>query len=108
MREDAYLVNTARGPVVDEAALAVALRDGVIAGAALDVFEHEPAVHPDLVGLENAVLVPHLGSATVETRTAMAELAAANAVAVLAGERPADTDRVTLGLHVAAACVTMG
>jgi glyoxylate reductase len=88
MRDDAYLVNTARGPVVDEAALAAALRDGVIAGAALDVFEHEPEVHPDLVGAENAVLVPHLGSATVETRTAMAELAAANAIAVLAGERP--------------------
>jgi glyoxylate reductase len=88
MRDDAYLVNTARGPIVDEAALAAALRDGVIAGAALDVFEREPEVHPDLVGLENAVLIPHLGSATVETRTAMAELAAANAIAVLAGERP--------------------
>jgi glyoxylate reductase len=88
MRDDAYLVNTARGPVVDEAALAAALRDGVIAGAALDVFEHEPAVHPDLLGLENAVLVPHLGSATVETRTAMAELAAANVRAALAGEEP--------------------
>jgi glyoxylate reductase len=85
MRDDAYLVNTARGPVVDEAALAAALRDGVIAGAALDVFEREPEVHPDLVRLENAVLVPHLGSATRETRTAMAELAAANVVAVLAG-----------------------
>jgi glyoxylate reductase len=90
MRADAYLVNTARGPVVDEAALAKALRDGVIAGAALDVFEHEPAVHPALLGLENVVLVPHLGSATEETRTAMAELAAANVVAVLAG-RPAPT-----------------
>jgi glyoxylate reductase len=88
MRDDAYLVNTARGPVVDEAALAAALRDGVIAGAALDVFEREPEVHPELLGLENAVLVPHLGSATVETRTAMAELAAANALAVLAGEAP--------------------
>jgi glyoxylate reductase len=88
MRADAYLVNTARGPVVDEAALAAALREGAIAGAALDVFEREPAVHPDLVGLENVVLVPHLGSATVETRTAMAELAAANAIAVLAGEDP--------------------
>ena len=88
MRDDAYLVNTSRGPVVDEAALAAALRDGVIAGAALDVFEHEPDVHPELVGLENAVLLPHLGSATVETRTAMAELAAANALAVLAGDEP--------------------
>ena len=88
MRDDAYLVNTARGPVVDEAALAAALRDGVIAGAALDVFEREPEVHADLLELDNVVLVPHLGSATVETRTAMAELAAGNVVAVLAGEDP--------------------
>jgi glyoxylate reductase len=88
MRDDAYLVNTARGPVVDEAALAAALRDGIIAGAALDVFEHEPAVHPGLLGLDNVVLVPHLGSATEETRTAMAELAAANVVAVLRGDAP--------------------
>ena len=88
MRDDAYLVNTSRGPVVDEAALAVALRDGVIAGAALDVFENEPDVHPDLVGLDNAVLLPHLGSATRETRTAMAELAAENVVAVLGGGEP--------------------
>jgi glyoxylate reductase len=88
MRSDAYLINTARGPVVDEAALAAALRDGVIAGAGLDVFEREPEVHPDLVGLENVVLIPHLGSATVETRTAMAELAAANAIAVLTGREP--------------------
>ncbi len=88
MRDDAYLVNTSRGPVVDEAALAAALRDGVIAGAALDVFENEPDVHPDLIGLDNAVLLPHLGSATVETRTAMAELAAENVVAVLGGGRP--------------------
>jgi glyoxylate reductase len=88
MRADAYLVNTARGPVVDEAALAQALRAGVIAGAALDVFEREPEVHPALVELDNVVLVPHLGSATEETRTAMAELAAANALAVLAGREP--------------------
>jgi glyoxylate reductase len=88
MRPDAYLVNTARGPVVDEGALAAALRDGVIAGAALDVFEREPEVHPGLLALETVVLIPHLGSATVETRTAMAKLAAANAIAVLAGEDP--------------------
>jgi glyoxylate reductase len=88
MRDDAYLVNTARGPVVDEAALAAALRDGVIAGAGLDVFEREPEVHPGLLEVENVVLIPHLGSATVETRTAMAELAAANAIAVLAGDAP--------------------
>ncbi|MET0684242.1 MAG: D-glycerate dehydrogenase [Solirubrobacteraceae bacterium] len=88
MRDDAYLVNTARGPVVDEAALAEALRDGVIAGAALDVFEREPEVHPGLLDLDNVVLVPHLGSATEETRTAMAELAAANVVAVLRGGEP--------------------
>ena len=88
MRDDAYLVNTARGPVVDEAALAEALRDGVIAGAALDVFEREPEVHPGLLDLGNVVIVPHLGSATEETRTAMAELAAANALAVLRGDEP--------------------
>jgi glyoxylate reductase len=88
MRPGAYLVNTARGPVVDEAALATALRDGTIAGAALDVFEHEPEVAPELLELDNVVLVPHLGSATVETRTAMAELAAANVLAVLAGKDP--------------------
>ncbi len=88
MRSDAYLINTTRGPVVDEAALAVALRDGVIAGAGLDVFEREPEVHPDLLELENVVLLPHLGSATVETRTAMGVLAAENALAVLAGRQP--------------------
>lgn len=85
MRPTAFLVNTTRGPVVDEAALADALRDGVIAGAGLDVFEHEPEVHPELVEADNAVLIPHLGSATVETRTAMAVLAAENVVAVLNG-----------------------
>jgi len=88
MRTDAYLINTARGPIVGEAALVDALRDGGIAGAGLDVFEHEPDVHPGLLGLDNVVLIPHLGSATVETRSAMARLAARNAVEVLAG-RPA-------------------
>ncbi len=88
MRADAYLVNTTRGPVVDEGALAEALRSGVIRGAGLDVFEHEPEVHPGLLELENVVLIPHLGSATIETRTAMAVLAARNAEAVLSGEEP--------------------
>jgi glyoxylate reductase len=88
MKSSTYLVNTARGPIVDEAALAAALREGVIAGAGLDVFEKEPTVHPDLLDLENVALVPHLGSATVETRTAMAVLAADNTLAVLRGEQP--------------------
>jgi len=88
MQPTAHLVNTARGPIVDEAALVDALANGVIAGAALDVFEHEPEVHPGLVELDNAVLIPHLGSATVETRTAMATTAAANVVEVLAGRAP--------------------
>jgi len=88
MKSTAFLVNTTRGPVIDEAALAVALRDGVIAGAGLDVFEREPEVHPDLLPLDNVVMIPHLGSATRETRTAMAMLAAENVVAVLAGREP--------------------
>ena len=88
MKRSAYLVNTSRGPVVDEEALAWALREGLIAGAALDVYEREPIVHPDLLGLENVVLAPHLGSATIETRTAMADLAASNILAVLSGRPP--------------------
>jgi glyoxylate reductase len=90
MKRSAYLINTARGPVVDEAALAWALQQHLIAGAALDVYENEPAVHPDLLALDNVLLVPHLASATTETRTAMAELAVDNVLAVLAG-RPALT-----------------
>ena len=89
MKRSAYLINTARGPVVEEAALAWALQSHLIAGAALDVFEHEPTVHPDLLQLENVLLVPHLASATTET-SAMANLAVDNVVAVLAG-RPALT-----------------
>lgn len=88
MKDTAYLVNTARGPIIDEAALALALREKQIAGAGLDVFEQEPKVHPWLLELENVALVPHLGSATVETRTAMAVLAASNTLAVLGGEQP--------------------
>ena len=88
MKRTAYLVNTSRGPVVDEQALAWALGEHLIAGAALDVYEREPEVYADLLGLENVVLAPHLGSATRETRTAMAELAARNVIEVLAGRPP--------------------
>lgn len=88
MKRSAYLINTSRGPVVDEAALAWALRERLISGAALDVYEREPAVHQDLLKLENVLLAPHLASATVETRTAMAELAVRNTLAVLNGETP--------------------
>jgi len=88
MKPTAFLVNTSRGPVVDEEALAEALRTGTIAGAGLDVYEHEPDVLPELLELENVVLLPHLGSATVETRTAMAVLAVRNALSVLRGEGP--------------------
>ena len=88
MKNSAFLINTARGPIVNEDALATALREGVIAGAGLDVFEKEPSVHPELLELDNVALLPHLGSATVETRTAMAMLAADNALAVLSGEQP--------------------
>jgi glyoxylate reductase len=86
MKKSAYLINTARGPVVDEEALATALQQGKISGAGLDVFEKEPTVHQALIGLDNAVLIPHLGSATVETRTAMANLAVTYALAVLSGK----------------------
>jgi glyoxylate reductase len=88
MKPTAVLVNTSRGPVIDEEALAEALREGVIFAAGLDVFEHEPEVHPDLLELANAVVIPHLGSATVETRTNMGLLAAENLLAALDGLRP--------------------
>jgi glyoxylate reductase len=87
MKKTAFLINTARGPIVHEQALVEALVVGQIAGAGLDVFEHEPAVHPRLLELENVVLIPHLGSATVETRAAMADIAATNALAILAGSQ---------------------
>jgi glyoxylate reductase len=88
MKDTAVLVNTSRGPVVDEAALADALESGEIFAAGLDVFEHEPTVHEKLLRLENAVVIPHLGSATVDTRDAMGHLAVDNVFAALDGERP--------------------
>jgi len=88
MKRSAILVNTARGSLIDEEALVWALDERLLAGAALDVFEREPDVHPGLLKHENVLLAPHLGSATRETRTAMADLAARNVIAVLAGQLP--------------------
>jgi len=88
MKPTAYLINTSRGPVVNEAALAAALEAKKIAGAALDVYEHEPKVHPALLGRKDVILAPHIASATIDTRTKMAVMAATNAVAVLEGRRP--------------------
>jgi glyoxylate reductase len=88
MKKTAYLVNASRGPVVDEAALAQALKEGWIAGAGIDVFEREPEVHPALIGLPNAVLAPHIASASSDTRLKMANLAVDNCLAVLEGKTP--------------------
>ncbi|MEX2263317.1 MAG: D-glycerate dehydrogenase [Bryobacteraceae bacterium] len=88
MKPNAILVNTSRGPVVDEAAIADALERRAIAAAGLDVFENEPAVHPKLLTLENVVLAPHIASASIDTRREMSMMAARNAVAVLEGRRP--------------------
>jgi glyoxylate reductase len=87
MKRTAFLINTTRGPVVQEAALIDALERGLIAGAALDVFEREPLI-PDGLRRDNVVLAPHLGSASVETRTRMASIAVENAIAFFAGQRP--------------------
>ncbi len=88
MKKTAYLVNASRGPVVDEAALAQALKEGRIAGAGIDVFEREPEVHPALIGLPNVVLAPHIASASSDTRLKMARLAVDNCLAVLEGRTP--------------------
>jgi phosphoglycerate dehydrogenase-like enzyme len=88
MKSSAYLINAARGPVVDEQALVAALEAQQIAGAALDVYEEEPKIPPQLIAMPNVLLAPHIASATVETRTRMAVMAAENVVAVLRGESP--------------------
>lgn len=88
MKSSAFLINAARGPIVDEEALVQALQAGRLAGAGLDVFENEPQVHPALVGLDNVTLMPHVGSATADTRLRMAMLASENLLAALRGERP--------------------
>lgn len=88
MKRTAHLINASRGPVVDEEALVEALRSRQIAGAALDVFENEPLIHPGLLELDNVVLAPHIASASVETRTRMATMAAENMIAALEGKIP--------------------
>ena len=88
MKKTAFIVNTARGPIIDETALVRALKRKKIAGAGLDVFEHEPKVHADLKRMKNVVLDPHLGSATVEVREQMANIVVDNIEALLAGRRP--------------------
>lgn len=88
MKPTAYLINTSRGPVIDEAALVAALEAKKIAGAALDVYEREPEIHPGLIHRDDVVLAPHIASASVETRTKMAVMAASNVTALFDGQRP--------------------
>src|SRR5207249_4026866 len=88
MKPSAFLINTARGSILDEEALVQALQAGQLRGAGLDVYENEPRVHPALLEMQNVVLLPHLGSATAETRLRMALLAAQNLLTALSGQRP--------------------
>jgi glyoxylate reductase len=88
MKRGSFIINTARGPIVDEDALCDALRSGHLAGAGLDVYEFEPAVNPRLLAMPNVVLAPHIGSATFETRSAMARIAATDVYRFLKGETP--------------------
>ncbi len=88
MKPSAYLINVARGPVIDEHALVEALRDGVIKGAGLDVYHKEPELSKGLAELKNVVLLPHIGTATIETRIAMADLAVKNLIQGLKGQKP--------------------
>lgn len=88
MKKSSYLINTSRGPVVDEKALVKALEKGTLKGAALDVYEHEPAIEPGLLNLENVILAPHVASSTIETRSRMAVMAAENLIAALEGRVP--------------------
>lgn len=90
MKPTAFIINTSRGEVIDEEALVEALRAGKIAGAGLDVFEHEPCIHPSLLDMDNVVLLPHIGSASIETRTRMGIVAAQNMIAALKGSVPPD------------------
>ena len=88
MKNSAYLINSSRGPIIDENALVMALKNKVIKGAALDVYEKEPALASGLIELENVVITPHIASATEETRGKMSDMAAKNIIAFLNGETP--------------------
>lgn len=88
MKSSAYLINTSRGPIIDEIELAAALKNGIIRGAAIDVFEHEPDITAGLKELDNVIMTPHIASATSETRNKMAELAATNIIEALEGREP--------------------